>query len=47
LNTCYTRLSVEERYRDHGGYIRRISREVKAMVLEGLLLAEDAQRIIE
>lgn len=41
------RLSLEERYEDHAGYVRKITREAKALVAERFLLPEDAQRIIE
>jgi hypothetical protein len=41
------RLSLEERYKDRGEYVRQVSRAARALVDERLLLPEDAQRIIE
>jgi hypothetical protein len=40
------RRSLEERYRNHEDYIRRVCREVRAMIEERLLLPEDGERII-
>jgi hypothetical protein len=40
------RLSIEERYKDHKDYVQKVSREVRAMIEERLLLAEDGERII-
>ena len=38
------RLSLEERYGSHEGYVRAVKTGADAMVLEGLLLQEDAER---
>jgi hypothetical protein len=40
------RPSLEERYGDHGGYVRRVEEAVKKLVAERLLLAEDAEQFI-
>jgi hypothetical protein len=40
------RLSVEERYHGHADYVRKVSRAVRSMMEEGLLLPEDGERII-
>ena len=41
------RLSLAERYTDHAGYVRKVSRAARALVEDRLLLPEDAERIIE
>ena len=41
------RLSLEERYKDHADYVRKISHAARALVEERYLLPEDAARIIE
>ncbi len=41
------RPSLEERYGDHAGYVRRVEEAVKNLVANRLLLAEDAQQFIE
>ena len=41
------RLSIEERYKDHADYMRKISHAARALVEERYLLPEDAARIIE
>jgi len=40
------RPSLEERYGDHAGYVRRVEEAVKRLVAERLLLAEDAEQFI-
>jgi Alpha/beta hydrolase domain len=40
------RLSIEERYKDHGGYVRQVSQAARILVEERYLLPEDAARII-
>ena len=40
------RLSLEERYGDHAGYVRRVEQAVKKLVAERLLLAEDAELFV-
>lgn len=40
------RLSLEERYGDHPGYVRRVEQAVKRLVGERLLLAEDAELFV-
>lgn len=41
------RLSIEERYGTHAGYVRAIARAVESLVSEGLLLTEDADRYVD
>jgi len=41
-----SRPSLEERYGDHPGYVRRVEEAVKKLVAERLLLAEDAEHFI-
>ena len=40
------RPSLEERYGDHAGYVRRVEEAVKKLVAERLLLAEDGELFI-
>ncbi len=40
------RKSLEERYRDHDGYVKAVEKAAKKMVHERLLLQEDADRFI-
>jgi len=40
------RPSLEERYGDHAGYVRRVEEAVKKLVAERLLLAEDGEQFI-
>ena len=40
------RPSLEERYGDHAGYVRRVEQAVKKLVAERLLLAEDGETFI-
>ena len=40
------RLSLEERYRDHAGFVRAVTEAARALVAERLLLQEDADRYI-
>ncbi len=40
------RLSLEERYKNRGDYVRQISRAARQLVEERYLLAEDAERMI-
>jgi hypothetical protein len=40
------RPSLEERYGDHAGYVRRVEQAVKKLVAERLLLAEDAELFV-
>ena len=41
------RLSLEERYTDHAGYVAAVRRAAAKAVDEGFLLAEDADALIE
>ena len=41
------RLSLEERYPDQERYVARIRQEAQRLVQERLLLADDAERIVE
>jgi hypothetical protein len=41
------RKSLEERYKDHAGYVKAVEKAAKDMVKEGLLLEVDAQRFIQ
>jgi hypothetical protein len=41
------RLSLEERYKDHADYVRKVSHAARALVEDRYLLPEDAARIIE
>jgi hypothetical protein len=41
------RLSLEERYETEVDYVARVSRAARTLIQERLLLAEDAERIIE
>jgi hypothetical protein len=41
------RLSLEERYRDHAGFVRAVETAARTLVKERLLLEEDAERHIE
>jgi hypothetical protein len=40
------RLSIEERYQDQTDYVQQVSRAARILVLERLLLQEDAERLI-
>ncbi len=40
------RLSLEERYGDHAGYVKRFEQAANQLVTERLLLREDAERLI-
>jgi hypothetical protein len=40
------RLSLEERYKDHDGYVRAVKSAAETLVHEGYLLAEDAAVMI-
>jgi hypothetical protein len=40
------RLSLEERYKDQHDYVRQISRAARRLIVERILLQEDAERII-
>jgi hypothetical protein len=40
------RPSLEERYGDHAGYVRRVEQAVSKLVAERLLLAEDGERFV-
>ena len=40
------RLSLEERYRDHAGFVAQVRRAAAAQVTAGWLLADDAARIV-
>jgi hypothetical protein len=42
-----TRRSLEERYRDHAGYVEAVRRGAARAMKEGFLLEADAQRLIE
>ena len=41
------RLSLEERYTDHDGFVKAVDASARALVKERFLLEEDAQRLIE
>ena len=41
------RPSIEERYKDHADYVKKVSHAARALVDERFLLPEDAERIIE
>jgi Alpha/beta hydrolase domain len=41
------RLSIEERYKTHEGYVRHVERAVRMLVRERLLLEDDAERYIQ
>ena len=41
------RLSIEERYKNHADYVRKVSHAARALVEDRYLLPEDAERIIE
>jgi hypothetical protein len=41
------RLSIEERYKDHADYVRKVSHAARALVDAGYVLPEDAERIVE
>jgi len=41
------RLSLEERYGSHQGFVERVRQAAEAMVAEGFLLAEDAHALVE
>ena len=40
------RLSLEERYRDHDGYVRAVTKAANALVADGYLLPDDAASMI-
>jgi hypothetical protein len=40
------RKSLEERYKDHEGYVKAVSKAAKKLMHEGFLLQEDADRFI-
>jgi hypothetical protein len=40
------RFSLEERYRDHAGFVAHVRAAVARQIAEGWLLPEDGQRII-
>jgi hypothetical protein len=40
------RLSLEERYKDHAGYVAAVRQAAERLVQQGFLLAEDAARLI-
>jgi len=40
------RRSLEERYRDHDGYVKAVEQAAKKLMNEGFLLQEDADRFI-
>jgi hypothetical protein len=42
-----SRLSLQERYKDHADYVQKVSHAAGVMVEERFLLPEDAERIIE
>ncbi|MGH7930941.1 MAG: alpha/beta hydrolase domain-containing protein, partial [Candidatus Binatia bacterium] len=45
-NTGDSRLSIEERYKDHAHYVRQVSRVARMLVNERFLLPEDTERMI-
>jgi hypothetical protein len=42
-----SRKSLEERYKDHSGFVRAVERAARRLVHERFLLEEDAQRFID
>ena len=42
-----TRLSIEERYRNHGAYVSAVARAANNLHQQRLLLGEDVERIVE
>jgi len=47
LATGDPRLSLEERYTDHAGFVRNVEAAAQALVAERFLLSEDAARFVE
>jgi hypothetical protein len=41
------RLSLEERYKDHDGYVRAVKTAADKLVAEGYLLREDADAMVK
>ena len=41
------RLSLEERYKDHDGYVRAVKTAADRLVTEGFLLREDADAMLK
>jgi hypothetical protein len=41
------RLSLEERYKDHAGYVKEVGKAAAKLQQRGFLLAEDVQRYID
>jgi Alpha/beta hydrolase domain len=40
------RKSLEERYKDHAGYVRAVEKAAKDLMKEGFLIQEDADRSV-
>jgi hypothetical protein len=40
------RKSLEERYKDHDGYVKDVEHAAKKLMQEGFLLEEDAERFV-
>ena len=47
LATSDPRPSLEERYKDHAGFVKAVERAARGLVKERLMLEEDMQRVIE
>jgi hypothetical protein len=41
------RLSLEERYKNHDGYVKEVEKAAKKLEKDGFLLADDVQRYID
>src|SRR5207245_7637841 len=41
------RKSLEERYKDHDGYVKAVEKAANKLINEGFLLEEDAERFIQ
>ena len=41
------RLSLEERYRDHDGYVEAVRKGTERAMKEGFLLESDARRLVQ
>jgi len=47
LATGDSRLSLEERYKDHAGFVKAVEKAANKLVRERFMLPQDAQRYIE
>jgi len=41
------RKSLQERYKDHAGYVKAVTKAARALAKDGMLLADDVQRYID